>query len=222
MKNEYHFVVATTHTKETFKEKSAISISLEKLGLMENTTIFYENKEGLPKIYNKFITNEYKNKKIVFIHDDVVIEDVFLLEKLKIAFEKYDIVGLAGSKQCNLQSEMMAWHLMAPKDSFVGEAGHAKDGLYWTTSFGPTPSRALIIDGLFIAVNVDKMLETNTKFDEDFDFHHYDISFCLIANKNKVKIGVYPIRVVHFGLGDSMNSNEWMKSSLKFKQKYLR
>jgi hypothetical protein len=77
-----------------------------------------------------------------------------------------------------------------------------------------------MIDGLFIAVNVDRLLDTNTRFDEDFDFHHYDISFCLIANKNKLKIGVYPIRVVHFGLGDSMMSPEWSKSQVVFKNKY--
>jgi hypothetical protein len=109
---------------------------------------------------------------------------------------------------------------MSPTDNFVGEVCHSHDKVFWTTSFGKTPSRALLIDGLFIGVNVNRLLETNTKFDEDFEFHHYDISFCLTANQNKLKIGVYPIKVTHFGLGNSMNSPEWFNSSIKFKQKY--
>jgi hypothetical protein len=220
MKLNYKIIVATPHKKEEFREKAGIALTLDKLGIYESSSIVYENKQGLPKVYNTFITEENRGKKLIFIHDDVVIEDLFFQEKLQIAFEKYDIVGLAGSKQCNLNADMAAWHLMSPRDMLVGEAGHSKDGNYWTTNFGPTPSRALLLDGLFIAVNVDRLLDTNTKFDEDFEFHHYDMSFCLIANKNKLKIGVYPIKVTHFGLGDSMISNDWSKSSVKFKQKY--
>ena len=145
---------------------------------------------------------------------------MFWKEKLEIAFQKYDIVGLAGSKKCDLSSDIPAWHLMCDRNDLVGEVAHSKDKVNWTTIFGPTDSRALILDGLFIAVNVAKLLETNTKFDEDFSFHHYDITFCLNANKNKLKMGVYPIKVTHYGLGDSMNSDQWRKSANCFKQKY--
>jgi len=222
MNTDYKIIVATPHKKEEFRDKAGIALTLDKLNVFNASSIIYENKQGLTKVYNSFINEENRGKKLIFVHDDVIIEDLFFEEKLKLAFEKYDIVGLAGTKQCNLDSDMMAWHLMSPRESFVGEVGHSKDKNYWTSGFGPSPSRALIIDGLFIAVNVDKLLETNTRFDEDFDFHHYDISFCLIANRNKLKIGVYPIKVTHFGLGDSMNSPEWLKSSITFKQKYLK
>jgi hypothetical protein len=33
-------------------------------------------------------------------------------------------------------------------------------------------------------------------------------------------MGVYPIKVTHFGLGDSMNTPEWQESANKFKQLY--
>ena len=71
-----------------------------------------------------------------------------------------------------------------------------------------------------MAVDIKKLLETGLRFDERFTFHHVDIDFCLEANKKKVKIGVYPIRVVHWGLGNSMNTPEWQISSNIFKQKY--
>jgi hypothetical protein len=217
--NNYHFVVATTKNQESFEKDCPISLFLDKTHNKNNSTILYENKIGLPKIYNSFLTQENKDKKIIFVHDDVLIEDLFFHEKLDIAFEKYDVVGLAGCKKCNIQKPP-AWHLMCDHSDFVGEVAHSKDKKYWTTVFGPTDSRALIIDGLFIAVSVEKLLQSNTRFDENFNFHHYDISFCLNANKNKLKLGVYPIKVTHFGLGDSMNSDEWRKSSELFQKIY--
>ena len=217
--NNYKIVVATPDSADVFS-KSQIKLSLDKLQWTDKLEVILQNKEGLPKVYNRFLTEEYRDYKIIFVHDDVLIEDLFLEEKLDIAFQKYDIVGLAGSKKCKISSEMVAWHLMCQREDMVGEVGHAKDKVYWTSVFGPTDSRALILDGLFLAVNVSKLLDTNTKFDENFDFHHYDITFCLKANANKLKMGVYPIRVSHFGLGDSMMSEAWQKSSLKFKELY--
>jgi hypothetical protein len=219
MKN-YKIICATQKNSDDFKKESQLSLSIDKLGIKNNSIIRYENKIGLPKLYNSFITEEFKNNYLLFIHDDVLIEDLFFDEKISLAFDKYDIVGLAGSKKCNLASHVTAWHVMCERKDMVGEVSHSKDKIYWTTVFGPTDSRALIIDGLFMGVDVNKLLETNTRFDESFDFHHYDISFCLNANKNRLKIGVYPLKVTHFGLGDSMMSDEWKKSAEIFKNKY--
>lgn len=217
---QYKIVTATQYNLEDFKKNSQLRLSLDKIGISNKCTAITENREGLPKIYNSFITEENRDMYIIFIHDDVLIEDLFFEEKLQLAFEKYDIVGLAGSKKCNLSSPMSAWHLMSDRNDWVGEVSHSKDKKVWTSTFGDTDSRALILDGLFIGVNVSRLLETNTRFDENFNFHHYDISFCLRANSNKLKMGVYPIKVTHFGLGDSMNTPEWQESANKFKQIY--
>jgi hypothetical protein len=217
--NNYHFVVATSKTKEEFQKNSQIGLFLDKSGNKNKAKIFYENKKGLPFIYNSMLIQNNADKKLIFVHDDVLIDDLFLEEKLDLAFEKYDIVGLAGTKKCDLQ-KTPAWHLMSDRQNFVGEVAHSKDKNMWTTCFGPTNSRALLLDGLFLAVNTQKLLENDVKFDERFDFHHYDITFCLRANEKKLKMGVAPIKVTHFGLGDSMNTPEWYNSSVKFKQFY--
>jgi hypothetical protein len=217
--SNYHFVIATQYNSIDFWDKSQIAIFLEKVGYTNNCSILFENKEGLSKVYNKFINESYKNKKIIFIHDDVLIEDLFWEEKLNIAFEKYNIVGLAGSRKVDL-SKPPAWHLMSDKQDHCGEVAHSHQKQVWTTCFGPTESRVLVMDGLFIAVDINSLLKTGLKFDEKFDFHHYDITFCLNANRNKIKMGVTPIRVIHFGLGDSMNTEDWQKSAIKFNQFY--
>jgi GT2 family glycosyltransferase len=217
----YHFVVATPKTKEDFEKNSPICLYLDKSGNRIKSKIFYENKKGLPFIYNSMLTEFNSDKNLIFVHDDVLIDDLFLEEKLNVAFEKYDIVGLAGTKKCDMQKPP-AWHLMSDREHFVGEVAHSKDKNTWTTCFGSTNSRALLLDGLFLAVNTKKLLEKDLKFDERFDFHHYDITFCLRANEKKIKLGVAPIKVTHFGLGDSMNTPEWHNSSIKFKQFYAK
>jgi hypothetical protein len=219
--NNYLFVIATQKNQKDFEKNSQMSFYLDKINKKLNSKICYNNNIGLPKLYNSFITEENKDKTLIFVHDDVLIEDLFLEEKLAIAFEKFDIVGLAGSKKCDL-SKPPAWHLMSDRNEHVGEVAHSHNKMIWTTCFGPTNSRALLLDGLFLAVKTNKLLETNTFFDENFKFHHYDITFCLKANQNKLKLGVAPIRVTHFGLGDSMNTPEWHQSAQKFKQIYVK
>jgi hypothetical protein len=214
----HHIVCATPLSLAEFNEKSKLALFLDKTEY-KNYTIVDNNTTSLSKVYNSFITEENKGKNIIFIHDDVLIEDLFFTEKLDIAFEKYEVIGLAGSKKVDL-TKPAAWHLMSAREDMVGEVGHSHQGKTWTTVFGPTNSRALVLDGLFIGVNVSRLLKTNTRFDEDFDFHHYDISFCLKANQNKLKMGVAPIKVTHFGLGDSMNTPEWNSSAAKFNLKY--
>jgi hypothetical protein len=214
-------VVATKEDKQTFLKTKPLGLFIEKTSLLNQTNIIENNSEGLPKLYNRFLTEEYKNDYIIFIHDDVLIEDLFSLEKIQMAFEKYDIIGLAGTKTCDLNSQHCAWHLMSKQDYYVGEVAHySKDKKIWTTVFGPTDSRALLLDGLFIGVNVEKALEKQLQWDENFKFHHYDISFCLRANNLKIKAGVFPLRVVHYGLGDSMLTEEWKESNQLFKKIY--
>jgi len=214
------FVTATKGSGTELLLNKPLGLFLEKSKMDKQTDIVENNKTGLTKVYNKYLTEEYRDKYIIFVHDDVIIDDLFFEEKIINGFSDYDIIGLAGSKKCDLTASVPAWHMMSQREDFVGEVAHRKDDVIWTTCFGPTKSRALVIDGLFIGVNVNRALEVGLKFDENFDFHHYDITFCLMANKLKLKMGVIPLRAIHFGLGDSMNTPEWAKSAETFKKLY--
>jgi hypothetical protein len=213
-------VTATKGSGTNLLLNRPLGFFLEKSGWDARTEIVENNREGLCKVYNRYLTEEYKNKYVIFVHDDVMINDLYFEEKVLSAFEKYDIIGLAGAKSCDLSSEHPAWHTMTKREDMVGEVAHSSQGKTWTTVFGPTDSRALVLDGLFIGVNVNIALEKGLLFDERFDFHHYDITFCLKANELKIKAGVFPLSVIHFGLGDSMNTPEWKESAKKFKEIY--
>lgn len=214
------FVTATKGSATNLLLTRPLGFFLEKTGWDARTKIIENNTEGLCKVYNRYLTEEYRNKFVIFVHDDVLINDLFFEEKVLFAFERYDIIGLAGSRSCDLSSEHPAWHTMTKREDMVGEVAHSRQGKVWTTIFGPTESRALVLDGLFIGVNVNAALENGLTFDERFSFHHYDITFSLRANDLKIKAGVFPMSVIHYGLGDSMNSNEWKESAKTFKELY--
>ena len=182
--------------------------------------IMKDNKEGLSKIYNQFLQDlKFEKDILLFVHDDVELVDIELVEKLNNS--PYVVTGLAGCKKIDL-AKPPAWHLMSNREDYVGEVAHKNEELEWTTVFGPTKSRALLIDGLFIAVDASKAKEKLVKFDEDFLFHHYDLAFCLDCNKKKASVGVLPIKVIHHGLGDSMLSKEWKQSADNFIEKYTK
>lgn len=209
-------------TDQEFSQRPLYSslVALSKLNSNIKYHIFKNNNRGLSVRYNEILKDPQNSHKfILFVHDDVVIEDLFIYEKLTTS--PYAITGLAGAKSFNQNAQHLAWHLAANND-FVGEVAHSKDTNTWTTVFGPTKSRALVIDGLFICCNMNLLTNKNLYFDEDFSFHFYDISFCLRANQHKATCGVLPIKVTHFGMGDSMLTNDWKAANEAFKKKYCK
>jgi len=175
-------------------------------------------KEGMSATYNKYITEENRDNILVFVHDDVELEDLFLAEKLEAS--PYDVTGLAGAREFNKTAPSLAWHLAASRESHRGEVAHCGDGKVWTTVFGDTSSRVLTLDGLFLAVKCGALLDRGVTFDENFKWHFYDLAFCMRCYEKGVSCGVLPIRVVHHGLGDSMMSQEWAASQILFREQY--
>lgn len=189
-----------------------------KLDIIENNT------QGLPAIYNKYLNRKTLSKHdiILFVHDDVYIDDLKLRGKLYNNLrEMYDIVGVVGCVN-PVVSPPVLWHLMSDPDDRRGVVYHEKQidedqiSIY-ASPFGYTPSRVAIVDGLFMAVNLKKVLSAQWKFDEQFNFHHYDIAGCLSANKKRLKIGVAPIHVIHSSKGiTSVDDVDWAESQQKF------
>jgi hypothetical protein len=184
------------------------------------------NTKGLPEIYNRYITSDnlVNHDIVLFVHDDVYIDDLKLQGKLYTAMQGlgYDITGLAGAKNITIK-EPCLWHLMAHKGTTSGSVSHPVNdsSKTATTCFGPWPERCLVLDGLFMAVNLRKALEVKWKFNTNYTFHHYDMAACLDANKKKMKMGTYPIYVNHAspGLFD-VNDKLYQQSQNQFLSEY--
>jgi len=187
--------------------------------------ITWENTDGMPKVYNRKI-EEYKNSGaefVVCVHDDVYIDDLKLYEKLKMGYSLgYNIIGLAGGLNPRLTNPAL-WHIMTERNQQRGEVSHpaGSQNQTMTTAFGPTPSRVAIADGLFLGIHLESVSKTKWKFNENYTFHHYDISSCIDANREKLKIGVYPIHVIHSSPGLlSVHEKAWADSNELFLKEY--
>ena len=187
------------------KAQTKLYESLQGVPVNEVKRIYHENNvTGLPEIYNRYITKKIAKKHdiVLFVHDDVYIDDYKLRGKLYNAMKQFDIVGLAGCLKQVVKKPVL-WHLMSTRENwrvYVHHPRPGKDGIV-CTSFGYTPARVAIIDGLFMAVNLKRALEVDWRFNENFEFHHYDISSCFDANNKKLKIGTAPIHVIHSSPG---------------------
>ena len=186
-----------------------------------NLFSFYVDRanDGLSNAFNRQITKENKNQYLIFCHDDLELEDLWLFEKLESS--PYDVTVLAGATEFDTKQENLAWHLCARRECLRGEVAHTKDGNVWTTCFGPQ-GRVLTFDGLFIAAKCSTLLDAGVTFEESFKYHFYDLAFALSCHQTGLKCGTLPIRVVHHGLGDSMHSEEWKESNKKFRELYCK
>jgi hypothetical protein len=222
-------VIIVSCTRKTEEEQNSLPIYRSwRDGL--NTPIYklditWENTDGMPTVYNRKL-KEYADSGVEFlvcVHDDVYIDDLKLYEKLVQGTKLgYNIIGLAGGLNPRLKDPAL-WHIMTERNQQRGEVAHpaGNNNQTMTTAFGPTPSRVAIIDGLFIALHLPTVLQTNWKFNENYKFHHYDISSSIDANRAKLRIGVYPIHVIHSSPGLlSIHDKEWAKSNEKFLQEY--
>lgn len=183
-----------------------------------------ENKDGLPKVYNR-ILDKYKGQydAIVFIHDDIVINDCLIYWKLKQAFDKgMDVVGVAGGRGWmppKDETKPVGWNVASRECGTNGFIIHREGDSTFATSFGPSPARVLTIDGCFMAL-MNKGLEL--RFDEDFQFHFYDMAICMEAYKKGLAVGVEPIILTHGSIGRGLLTPEFLEAQKKFIGKYFR
>lgn len=186
------------------------------------------NKVGLAEAYNYFL-QKHKNryKFIVLVHDDVFIQFPERLEEtLEIYSTSYDVMGLAGAKHITIKKPTL-WHIMSQREEWRGAVSHYinngnKLRQTMITSFGPVPDRVLVIDGLFIAINTETLID-EVRFDESNTgmWHLYDIDFCLTCNKNQKKIGVIDFPVIHASPGlKSLKDKNFLSSQEWFLEKW--
>ena len=180
------------------------------------------NSESLQKCYNEFLDDAYDNNVsiAVFMHDDVFINCNDLKFRLLDSSERYVVFGLAGATSCKIKKPAL-WHLMSLVQEQRGCVAHGSEGRYQYTSFGPLPDRCLLIDGVFIGINIEK-LPREVRFDESYPsrFHYYDLDFSLECNRNKVKIGVVDIPIIHQSPGLTSPDEEYYKGEEYFINKW--
>lgn len=190
----------------------------------ENVLFYGNNTNSLASVYNDAIAKLREQNIIIalFIHDDVYVNCLDFNFRVRKYAEIYTVFGLAGTKAITIK-EPVLWHLMSERQNLRGCVAHGKDNTsYMYTSFGPLPDRVIMIDGVFIGINLS-LLPDNIKFDENIPskFHFYDLIFSLDCSLNKIPVGVGDVPIIHNSPGLQKMSEEWLQGQKYFMDKYV-
>ena len=173
---------------------------------------------SLTEVYNK-ILDQAEFNIVVFCHDDLKFETSGWANKIKTHFDKNDdfgIIGLAGTKF--LPQSGRWWEMQS---AMYGIVNHESEGKKWESKYsrdiGNKLEETIIVDGLFFAVNKNKIVE---QFDETVKgFHFYEIDFCFRNYLKNVKVGICTnIRVTHLSVGQT--NEQWEENRLQFVEKF--
>lgn len=182
--------------------------------------VLNQNSTPLTMIYKDQLSKLDKNDIVVFIHDDIEFTRKGWGVELMRMFEeneKYGVIGVAGSDYFDANA---AWWNY--KGHLYGQVIHCNGNNSWLSEYSPLYEHDLeevvVIDGIFIAVNKNRVSQT---FDDKIiGFNFYDIDFCLNnVLDDEFKIGVTTkIRVKHKSMGQL--SNEWYYNKEIVNEKY--
>jgi hypothetical protein len=204
------------------KEDTALHRSLGVLGPVD-VRFFEHNREGLSARYNAVLDAERDADRIVvFVHDDVTLDDPAMRAKLNAALARgYAVSGLAGQSTFTIDhtNPIIMW-MQRPYRTLSGKVRHRlADGSIVVSDYGPVPRRCVVMDGLFLAVHPPGL--RGVRFDEQFAFHFYDLDFCLAAAKAGVVLGTTDVGVIHAaGSGDGYGSPLFKEAQAKFCAKW--
>lgn len=224
------FVCATRETNDSFFEKTSLGRTLsvfQFLGPIEiQTRIFFQNSSGLPAVYNTAIRESEKDPAIlVFIHDDVCLCDFYWPDHIFNALKSFDIVGVAGNKR--RVPGQPSWVFIDGKftwdarENLSGVVGHGRGFPCANLSvFGPPAQEVKLLDGLMLFCRSDLLHEKGLMFDERFTFHFYDLDLCRQAERKGIKMGTWPISVVHES-GGNFGSDAWLQGYKTYLDKWI-
>jgi len=197
-------VSATRMTENEFWQRSALGQSLRARlarGEQFNIKVSFENTRGLSQVFNDAITQADDDAILVFIHDDVWIDDANFTQAVTAGLTQFDVIGVAGNKR--RLPKQPAWAFVDTqftwdaKEHLSGRVAHGQQAFGNVSDFGEVPAACELMDGVFLAAKKQTLVDKQVSFDPQFDFHFYDLDFCRSARKAGLTLGTWPIQLTH-------------------------
>jgi GT2 family glycosyltransferase len=218
-------VSATRLSVNEFRQHSALGQSLARLAFDDRIRVSLApgNRSGLPQVFNARLLAPQSSEILVFIHDDVWIDDFFFADRIIEALKAYDVVGVAGNRRripgqpgwafvdANLTLDDLA--------NLSGAIAHGERPFGAVSYFGPAPADCELLDGVFLAVRKSAVLEHGVSFDPRFDFHLYDMDFCRSARAKGLRLGTWPLCLTHQSSG-AFGSEHWQATCRVYLEKW--
>jgi hypothetical protein len=226
MRFESILIVAATRLDEAaFRAESALGRSLTRLKFDTRlqSRVFYQNTRGLSEVYNQVLDQVDTPDAVVFIHDDVWIDDPFFGDHILAGLAVVDIVGVVGTIRAFCGQSTWAFH-EGTYDLDVahlsGRIGHGADAGGKISYFGPSPAAVTLLDGVLLAVNRSKLSARGVRFDPQFLFDFYDLDFCATALHAGVKLATINLALTHQSDG-VFGSERWRAARELYRAKWL-
>lgn len=229
-------VCATRVAAADFATQTLLGRCLPRLGqfMPFALKLLANNTRPLGECYNAALDEAANDDVLVFVHDDVHIDDWMLGHRLSEALGVFDVVGVAGNRRC--QAGQLTWNRLPPAPSSEGVALAPWDNEYLSGAiahapsqpgqsasvapFGPSPAQVALLDGVLMAVRVDRLRASGVRFDASLGFHFYDLDFCRAATAAGLKLGTWPMAITHASRGTSAHSEAWVRSSALYLKKW--
>lgn len=222
---QVEIISATRKSEADFQSKTALGISLLRLCRDSRLVarISFENSRGLPELYNERLAAADSESIVVFMHDDIWIDDHFFSQRLIEGLNAYDIIGVAGNRR--RIERQPAWAFINREftwdsaEYLSGAVAHAKRPFGLIAYFGDTPAPCELLDGVLLAAKKSVLTEKKVLFDPRFDFHFYDMDFCRTARRNGATLGTWPICITHESDG-AYGTEQWAKGYRLYLEKW--
>jgi protein O-GlcNAc transferase len=184
--------------------------------------ITYANRDPLAVAYNAAIATAPAEALLIFCHDDVDLGPDPLDPQLDAAFCDFDLVGVAGNQR--RQSGQMAWWLDGASlqwdhSQLSGGICHGQPGAAKEVRYGPARLPVELLDGVFLAARAGVLQKARVRFDPRFGFHFYDLDLCRTARQQGLRLGTWPLRLVHASGGDAFTMT-WLEALERYQSKW--
>jgi GT2 family glycosyltransferase len=165
--------------------------------------VSFDNSNGLSEIYSGRIESS-RADILVFVHDDVWIEDFYFTDRVLEGLGTFDVIGVAGNSR--RQPQQSAWAYAPGSDRLDlpylhGAIAHGSGPLGKVGFFGPIVGSCELLDGVFLAAKREALIEHGVRFDTRFAFHFYDLDFCRTARSKGLALGTWPVSMTHRSSG---------------------
>jgi hypothetical protein len=180
--------------------------------------IFFANNKGLPEIYNACIVSPDAHDILVFIHDDVWIDDFFIADHIIQGLAQFDVIGVAGNRRrvpnqsawcfSEVTDRGISWDA---RENLSGSVAHGQTPFGPISHYGEVPAECEILDGVLLAAKKSVLESKMVFFDPVFDFHFYDMDFCRSARYQGLRLGTWHIAITHASGGKFLSPEWWIK-----------
>jgi len=217
-------VISATRQDPSGFRTTPLGISLDRLSFDSRLSpqITFANVRELPEVYNARIEAKSDSDILLFIHDDVWIDDYFIADRVIDGLVDNQVIGVAGSRRIAeidigwcFKNEKGEWD----KPYLSGAVAHGGTPFGRITYFGPSLALCELLDGVLLAARRSVLIKAGVKFDTRFNFHFYDLDFCRSARRAGLRLRTWRIAITH-NSGGAFGTPAWREALKVYQRKW--